>query len=403
MDLTGALLRATAARPHVLLVTTPGGTAVRLAAERHLRRLDVPTAGTPADADVLLVAGPDCPSLEPAFDRLWQDMPEPRCRDRVRGADAVPDVVDDCRTVLASATGRRGTAAHVPAERPSAELPMAEVGPDRDGLTLDRLHVPLGPLLSDWPTGLTIRLTMQGDVVEQARVEGLPAQAATPSPPFWAEPWLRAEAGEQVTVGAAARRRAAAHLDSLARLLSVAGWQAAATTARRLRDELLTGADAAAVRARVERFARRVGRSRVLYWLTRGIGELTEAEARRVGARTGNARHEVDECAGTGAVETGFGPAEGRARGDVPARYRAWLASTVHATSLLEDASPLGADGEGPRGCVRDGLRPSAALVAVLPQLLRGAELAAARLIVASLDPDPDELVTAAPGARAHG
>ncbi|UNT00449.1 hypothetical protein MMF93_31250 [Streptomyces tubbatahanensis] len=392
MDLRGALLRATAARPHVLLVTTPGGTAVRLAVERHLRRLDVPSADAPADADVLLVAGPDCPCLEPAFDRLWQDMPEPRCRARVRGAEAVPEVVDDCRAMLASAAGQRGTAGPVQAGRPSAELPMAQVGSDRDGLTLDRLHVPLGPLLSDWPTGLTLRLTLQGDVVEQARVEGLPPPAAAPSPPFWAEPWLRAEAGERVTVGAAARRRAAAHLDSLARLLSVAGWQAAATTARRLRDELLTGVDAAAVRPRVERFARRVGRSRVLYWLTRGIGELTEAEAQRAAER-----------AATGTAETGLGPAVGQVRGDVPARYRAWLASTVHATSLLEDATPLGTDGVGPRGWVRDGLRPSAALVGVLPQLLRGAELAAARLIVASLDPDPDELATAAPRARVHG
>ena len=38
MDLTGVMLRAGAARPHVLTVTMPGGTAVRLAAEQELRR-----------------------------------------------------------------------------------------------------------------------------------------------------------------------------------------------------------------------------------------------------------------------------------------------------------------------------------------------------------------------------
>ena len=57
VDLTRAMLRAGAARPHVLTVTMPGGTAVRLAAEEELRRRGWPAAMTPADADVLLVAG----------------------------------------------------------------------------------------------------------------------------------------------------------------------------------------------------------------------------------------------------------------------------------------------------------------------------------------------------------
>lgn len=39
---------------------------------------------------------------------------------------------------------------------------------------------------------------------------------------------------------------------------------------------------------------------------------------------------------------------------------------------------------------------PSPAMVAVLPELLTGVELAAARLIIASLDPDLDELASAA-------
>ncbi|OEV11932.1 hypothetical protein AN220_30220, partial [Streptomyces nanshensis] len=75
MDLTALPLRAAAARPHVLLVTTPGGTATRLAAERQLRLQDLPQARTPAEADVLLVAGPECRGLRPAIDRLWQSLP----------------------------------------------------------------------------------------------------------------------------------------------------------------------------------------------------------------------------------------------------------------------------------------------------------------------------------------
>ena len=63
------------------------------------------------------------------------------------------------------------------------------------------------------------------------------------------------------------------------------------------------------------------------------------------------------------------------------------------AVSALEDASPLHpADFEPPRGPVTDGSSPSAGSLAVLPSLLAGSELAAARLIVASLDPDLDEI-----------
>jgi len=75
------------------------------------------------------------------------------------------------------------------------------------------------------------------------------------------------------------------------------------------------------------------------------------------------------------------------------ARYRRWCADLDVAVSAMEDASPLHTAGLGPpRGPAADGGAPSAGLLAVLPGLLAGAELAGARLIVASLDPDLDEL-----------
>ncbi|MFI7142371.1 hypothetical protein ACIBQ5_33095 [Streptomyces massasporeus] len=250
-----------------------------------------------------------------------------------------------------------------------AGLPMADRGPDRDGLTLDRLHVPLGPLLTDWPVGLTLRLTLQGDVIQEACVEDSTAAVsdAPRSASFWTHPWQRAAAGEPASVGEAARRRAAAHLDSLGRLLAVAGWPAMAVTARRLRDDLLDGASGETLRPRVRRFTRRVGRSRILYWSTRGIGPLSAADADAAGVS---------------------GPAA-RADGDVPARYRQWLAEVERDVARLDDLSLLDPGSEeGPRGRGES----SVALVRLLPRLLEGAELAAARLIVASLDPDPDEL-----------
>jgi hypothetical protein len=94
-----------------------------------------------------------------------------------------------------------------------AGLPMAERGDDRDELRLDQLHVPIGPALSDWPAGLVLRLTLQGDVVQDVEVDHLPVPSGHRLP-FWDEPWLRAARGEEVSRGSAARRRCAAHLDS---------------------------------------------------------------------------------------------------------------------------------------------------------------------------------------------
>ncbi|MEV7219809.1 hypothetical protein AB0N98_07965 [Streptomyces sp. NPDC093681] len=406
MGLTAVLTRAAARRPHVLLVTTPGGTSVRLAAERELRSRDWPSASTPAGADLMLVAGPDCARWDPALERLWRDMPRPCARVRAVTADDVASVLDAGRTRLGTRGGPDGPDGpegegvrarpaegdtdvvedgrtghehghdhgHGGMEMPDG-LPMAGPGEDRDGLTLDRLHVPLGPFLADWPAGLTLRVVLQGDVVQRADLDE-PASGG-PGDPFWSRPWIRAAAGEPVGVGEAARRRAAAHLDSLGRLLSVAGWPAEAVTARRLRDDLLDGAPASSVLPRVERFARRVGRSRTLYWLTRGLGLLSAADARAAGVT---------------------GPAVRAAGGDVPARYRQWLTEVVDAVGQLDATGLLDpAVRESPRGRWDAERPPSAVLALLLSRLLVGAELGAARLVVASLDPDPDELAAGRP------
>ncbi|MFD3524990.1 hypothetical protein [Streptomyces sp. NPDC058653] len=383
MGLTDLLLRAAALRPRVLLVTTPGGTPARLAAERELRCRGWAVAPTPASADLLLVAGPDCPTLESQLDRVWRDMARPRARLRAERPEDVASVLDTGRARLGRT--ERGRRSH---ERAAADhsgdsdgmgmpagLPMAQLGEDRDGLTLDRLHVSLGPFLADWPAGLVVRVVLQGDVVRSAQL-GEP-YATGPAGPFWSGPWIRASAGEPVRLAEAARCRAAAHLDSLGRLLAVAGWPAEALTARRLRDDLLERAPANAVLPRAVRFARRVGRSRTLYRLTRDIGPLTAADAR---------------AAGVG------GPAA-RADGDVPARYRRWLSDALADIRRPDDGATLldPRTEESPRGPWDAGRPPSAALAALLPRLLEGAELASARLVVASLDPDPDELAVRHP------
>ncbi len=357
MGLTGFLLRLAADRPHVLLVEVPGGTRVRLAAEGELRQRGWLAAAGPADSDVLVVAGPLGPRLQPLADRVWQQIPGPRVYLHLLDPDTVPAELDNARSTLAGGGEPWATAGshmneghahgHHDMEMPGG-LPMADRGEDRDGLMLDQLHVPLGPLLPDWPAGLVVHTTLQGDVVQAARVEVLRADG--PREDFWGEPWRRAAAGEPVTVGDAARRQVAAHLDSLARLLTVAGWSDAAVRTRWLRDDVLGGAHAEQLVPRAQRLARRLRGSRTLRWLTDGVG-----------------------------IHSG---------GDVSARWLAWLADIERA---LPDVA-----GTGPIPGVREPGRSPAALLTVLPGLLEGTELATARLIVASLDPDVAGLGTAA-------
>jgi hypothetical protein len=176
-------------------------------------------------------------------------------------------------------------------------LPMADRAPDRDGLMLDQLHVPLGPALPLWPPGLIVHTRLQGDVIQDATIETLDGD----HDPFWA-------------AHPVARR-----LDASARLLAVAGWADAAATAQRLRDQALDGTTP---NEPLRRWASRVRRSRPLRWLLAGVGRTDS--------------------------------------GDALDRLYGWLDPTVHR--------------DEPQWTVD-----------ALPSLLAGAELAAARLIVASL------------------
>lgn len=397
------LVRFAAGVPHVLVAEAPGGTASRLAVERFLRRRGWVTAVSPADADILIVIGSTGPQLKPFVDRLWDQLPHPRVRVHVpRGVDVEAALADADRLLAKGGVSpgaeepppeRGDHASHDDQHREHEEepersgdgaghehhgdgmempggLPMAERGPDRDGLMLDQLHVPLGPLLVDWPAGLLLNTTLQGDVLQNCRVELVREKGRLED--FWNDPWRRAEAGEVVTAGECARRRAGAHLDSLARLLAVAGWADAALRARRLRDEVLTGASVEQVRPRWRRLARRLRGSRTLRWLTDGLGVLTQKAAEDAGIR-------------------GPALAASGTEGDVSARWRVWLAEVERSLPEVDDSRPLRGRSEGPRG-LGEAPGGSAGMLKVLPELLEGAELAGARLIVASLDPDIAEL-----------
>ncbi|MGW5923169.1 hypothetical protein ACWFPY_29620 [Nocardia fluminea] len=240
-------------------------------------------------------------------------------------------------------------------------LAMADRADDRDGLKLDVLTVPLGPVLAWWPAGLTVVTRWQGDIVCDAAVSVLAAPTGTA--PFWLRPWLRAGS---VDADERRRWRAAWALDSASTLLTVAGWSDTATTARRVRDDLLVGDLSGAGEVRMRRWARRVAGSWVLRWSLRNVGRI---------------------AAGPGV------PAE--LVGDVHDRLLRWIAETDPARRREEKPTE-------PDGFIDAQIGRCQWIVDTLPTLLAGTELAEARLIVASLDPDI-EVLTAAGSEAAHG
>lgn len=388
MGVTDWLSRLACQRPHLLVAEAPGGRRQRFEVERIVRERGWALADGPADADLLVVCGPAQSELADAVEVAWLAMAVPRARVELAGHAAVGPALDRAVGHLGDLAAQRADAAAraagpPPAVHPDdAEMPgdvmdgmehgamggmehggqvgdaqtpgdmdhaemghdmggmdmdmdlpgglaMADRAPDRDGLKLDVLHLRLGPLLPCWPAGLVLDVALQGDVVQSATagVVGQPTAQCVPAGP----------------------QRAAAHLDSVGRLLELSGWQAAADTARRLRDDLLTG-QADATGARLEQLRARVRRSRSLRWSLRDLGVLRAEQASGLGIA---------------------GPAQ-RADGDVRDRLLQWLdEAQEHLDGARTEEQPC-----------------DAAVIAALPQLVEGLELAGVRLVVASLDPD---------------
>ncbi len=329
MGLTDALSRSAARRAHVLLAEATGGFTVRAAVERATLGRGWGLGSSPADADVLAVCGSPGTELAEAIDRTWHQMPGPRTRVDVTRPEGAAAALERAQAALLDDAHHRRDAHERPmsADLPAAEddemapdgIPLAEGGEDRDGLEMDVLRVPLGPVLPHWPPGLVLRCSLQGDVIADADVAALD-MAAGPPPK---------EQGE-------ARR-----CDTMAGLLDLAGWADAAAQARRARDEILVRGPGAAA-PRLERLRHRVTRSWSLRWSLRGLRPVGDQDAEALGL-----------------------PAT--ATGDTYDRLLAMLADI---------------SGE-----------PAAIPAGAIPPLVRGLDLAAARLVVASLHPQPSAAV----------
>jgi len=385
-------------RAHVLVVEVPGAADVRMAVERGLTARSWVQATSPAEADVLAVCGSAGPRMSAVIAAVWDQMPGPRARVDVVAAAGVPAALEAAAVALLDADAHRSDATSRPAswtdtddesdageeteEDPQSDgregageasdgdkdtgedhgdmnmdMPMpggiglAEGGQDRDGLEMDVLHVPLGPVLPQWPPGLVLTCTMQGDVVVQAT-----AEVVDPVP------------GRGLPVTGDARRDVIVdRCDAVARLLAVAGWGSAAAQARRLRDDALDGAALPVCAAGVARLSRRITRSRVLRWSLRGLRTATRGPG-GVGSADGPDVHAVE----------------------LPDRLRGWLEEAA-AAAVAPTGSLAGMEftdveftdvGFSDVGFSDVGFSDAIPPVAV-PQLVTGLDLAAVRLVVA--------------------
>ena len=346
MGLSGWLAGQAVAGAHALLVEAPGAWQTRVAVEQALVRRGWRTATAPADADVLVVCGRPGDRLTEAIDRVWAQLPGPRARGVVREVHGVDEALDEAAAVLLDAHGQRAEAVGRPVAAPGADpngghgpggLALASGGPDRDGLEMDVLHLPLGPVLPHWPAGLVLRAALQGDVVTDVEVDWLDTGRASPPE----------KAPEQSPAQEAVCVQAARRCDGAVDILALAGWDSAAADARRVRDALLAGAAPGHAADLVERLRARVAGSRMLRWSLRDLGVIDDARVERLRL-------------------------PGDTRGDVHTRL----------VRLLE--------------LTRDQLRDDVAAVpdldrsglgAALPHLVMGLDVAATRLVVASLAP----------------
>ncbi|GHJ59798.1 hypothetical protein NOK12_23160 [Nocardioides sp. OK12] len=265
-------MRAATSRPRVLVVEMPGGAPARMAVERELDRRGWPVGTAPGSADVLLLAGEVPEPLAEAVELLWDQLPGPRARACPSGPGDVAHELDAAQASLRDDLRQRADARerdrepasswveddmdhgdmdhgdmdhgdmdhgdHGDMEMAPGGIPLAEGDDDRDGLEMDVLVHPLGPLLDHWPGGLELRTRLHGDVVAEVEVHRPAAEAA--------------EAADDVPV-------AAATWDAVATVLALVGDEVWARRARALRDQHL-GLDGAgdqhAVRAHLARLAR---------------------------------------------------------------------------------------------------------------------------------------------------
>ena len=224
---------------------------------------------------------------------------------------------------------------HGAMEMAPAGIALAEGAQDRDGLEMDVLHLHLGPLLPHWPAGLVLRCSLHGDVLAEAEA--------------WIVDLHHVDSRHRAPAENNASLSAARQCDRVVDVLALAGWSRASAIARQARDLLLRGADAEKAQQLLEKLHGMLRRSPLLRWSLRDFAALTAQDLQRLGLPAALA-------------------------GDT---YDRLLTRLALARTLLRE--PLSAT-------VFD--LSSTSITDVLPGLVNGLDLAAARLVVASLGID---------------
>lgn len=347
-------------RLHVLVVECPGAFAVRAAVERATLGRGWRLAGSSAEADALVVCGTaTAPVMLEAVEAVWEQLSGPRSRADISDVAGVADcleklvadwrdptrrrddahrrvklVVSDSELTDHSQT-RHGEMVHGQMDDGGRDqgmmtsgpggIALASGAPDRDGLEMDVLHLRLGPVLADWPAGLVVWFALQGDAVTEVEVEVV----EVPGTAEGGTSWL------------------AYRVDAAARVLSLAGAAGLSAEARRLRGRLLDHDTSEQVLRELAILHRKVSRARLLRWSLRGLGEV----------------HDDAEIT----------PGSPRWRGDVHQRLLGLLDVERGAATESEALT---------HSLARADLQ---AVAAALTYVLPGNDLAAARLVVASL------------------
>lgn len=384
----------------------PAADAERLRCDRRLRVVD-----SPRHATVLLVAGSLPPELQEPAALVHDALPHPRATvrwgDATDGWGAALDLSvtaalgDPVEAVIA--THRSLIGGSLPSEPPlqssSTREPWRDVGPYghggagmtggvpygrplaeraddlRDGLKLDVLPVTVGPFFPVFPVGLTLDVTLQGDLVQDLQVRGNPFVTSRAAPD---DVFIRA-AVEAVPVAALEQARATHHLRAIARTLRLLGLDAVAGRVLGLAvappDDLVVAAP------RLLRLLRRLRVERSLP--PDGALPATSWPGRSFAARAAGAP--VDARSDDPAYDgLGFAPvcAVG---GGARARWRQRLAEVEQALGMVEAA---GTRLREPGPVVEDPASVTAELLPMLGDLVIGLEWGDAVAVVDSLDLD---------------
>lgn len=277
--------------------------------------------------------------------------------------------------------------------------PMAEQGPDRDGLQLDVVPVPLGPLFPRLPAGLVLDVKVAGDVVIEAAVaEATSGRPPAAGPAAASSPFCRA-LSEPVLIVELELARARDHLRWVSDALIERGLSALGLRALRLAHDVRPGQG-----DRIRTFGSRLWRTGLFRWSLPRVASFgtdgTELAGLGLGpvARAAGLDEDV-RMEDPSYQALGFAPYV-TDRNDPVGRWQVRLEEAARSLELAaragERRSTVVGRVESPRGRLEPRDSPTHRALDLIPALLPGLGWGDAIATLISLDLDLDEAGAAA-------